>query len=460
MTHRRNFRWAARAAILMGAGAPALAAVPYGATPDWQNTTRRQVGALQIADVNGDGYNDLIVGCYSSSSFPPYTDWENFIHFNLGDGLLETEPSWVSTDEVSSPDLEVGDINNDGFPDIVSINGGAAMSPSVIYYNTNNVISPSPGWSTTMTRRVWGTDGVLFDVDNDGDLDLFVAGQGAVDTDPYRPLYGFRGSGSVGGTLETTPSWASADEAIQNSLAAADFDGDGWTDLAVARWVNFQTCIYRNINGTLSSTPTWQSGRTSGDRGIAAADIDGDGDPDLAVGTSSGVIIYTNESGTLVQTSLLTAPFYGIQEMRMADIDNDGDPDLATVNFSDGRTHIYENVNGVLSTTPTWTYDSPLVGNTLAFGDLNGDGWLDLAIGFSGQPAIAVFYAKPAFLVGDMNCDGAVSVSDIGPFVLAITDPAAYEAAFPDCNILAGDTNGDGQLSVSDIGPFVALLTE
>lgn len=62
-------------------------------------------------------------------------------------------------------------------------------------------------------------------------------------------------------------------------------------------------------------------------------------------------------------------------------------------------------------------------------------------------------------LVGDLNCDGAVSVSDIGPFVLALTDPASYAVQFPDCDIISADVNNDGFVTVSDIGPFVALLT-
>lgn len=62
-------------------------------------------------------------------------------------------------------------------------------------------------------------------------------------------------------------------------------------------------------------------------------------------------------------------------------------------------------------------------------------------------------------LLGDMNCDGVVSVGDIGAFVLALTDPAGYAAQFPDCDINNGDINGDGIVSVGDIGAFVALLT-
>ena len=62
-------------------------------------------------------------------------------------------------------------------------------------------------------------------------------------------------------------------------------------------------------------------------------------------------------------------------------------------------------------------------------------------------------------LLGDMNCDGLISVSDIAPFVLALTNPAEYALQFPDCNILNADLNGSGDISVSDIAGFVALLT-
>ena len=58
-----------------------------------------------------------------------------------------------------------------------------------------------------------------------------------------------------------------------------------------------------------------------------------------------------------------------------------------------------------------------------------------------------------------MNCDGVLSVGDIGGFVLALTDPAGYAAAFPECDINNGDMNGDTAVSVGDIGLFVTALT-
>jgi hypothetical protein len=63
------------------------------------------------------------------------------------------------------------------------------------------------------------------------------------------------------------------------------------------------------------------------------------------------------------------------------------------------------------------------------------------------------------FLVGDLNCDGEVDFHDINPFVLALTDIAAYELMFPGCPFENRDINGDGEFNFADINPFVALLS-
>ncbi len=426
--------------------------VPYGATPDWTNTLRRQVSALQIADMNGDGRNDLVVGCYSSQSFPAYTDWENMVYYNVGGGL-ETEPSWVSTDEVSTIDLQVADINRDGFLDIYAANGlGAA---SVIYFGSAGGPSTSPGWFSTVPGNTFAVSAAIFDVDRDGDLDVFTGNQGLTQASPFRPMYGFRNNN---GNLETTPFWQSAESSIQNSLSVGDYDNDGWPDLAVSKWVNFQSAVYRNVNGAMQTVPAWTTGETTADRGTAWADVDGNGFVDLALGRSA-TSWYRNDAGVLSFAAALTAPFWSHSELRFADVNRDGRPDLAETHFSDGRTHIYLNNDGELSIAPSWSYDAGPLGTAIAFGDLNGDTWLDFAIGYSGQPSIAVFYAVPPALLGDMNCDGIVSVGDIAGFVLALTDPAGYAAAFPACDINNGDINGDSVVSVGDIAAFVTLLT-
>jgi len=65
----------------------------------------------------------------------------------------------------------------------------------------------------------------------------------------------------------------------------------------------------------------------------------------------------------------------------------------------------------------------------------------------------------PPPLPGDLDCDGMVNAFDIDPFVLALTDEAAYAAEFPTCDYMAADTNQDGEVNVFDVDPFVALLT-
>ncbi|MEW6252738.1 MAG: hypothetical protein AB1716_19045 [Planctomycetota bacterium] len=61
-------------------------------------------------------------------------------------------------------------------------------------------------------------------------------------------------------------------------------------------------------------------------------------------------------------------------------------------------------------------------------------------------------------LLGDLNCDDVVNFDDINPFVLALTDPAAYAIAYPNCPFENRDINGDGLFNFDDINPFVALL--
>ncbi len=69
-----------------------------------------------------------------------------------------------------------------------------------------------------------------------------------------------------------------------------------------------------------------------------------------------------------------------------------------------------------------------------------------------------VLARNPLMIPGDLNCDGGVDFDDINPFVLALTDPSAYAAAFPDCHVRNADINGDESVNFDDINAFVALL--
>ncbi len=69
-----------------------------------------------------------------------------------------------------------------------------------------------------------------------------------------------------------------------------------------------------------------------------------------------------------------------------------------------------------------------------------------------------VIAEAPAWPPGDMNCSGALGFDDINPFVLALTDPAAWALEYPGCPLSNGDVSGNGSFGFEDINPFVALL--
>lgn len=93
--------------------------------------------------------------------------------------------------------------------------------------------------------------------------------------------------------------------------------------------------------------------------------------------------------------------------------------------------------------------------------DLNGQFMYDVWNNNGKCPPELMRFAQTdliSWLPGDLNCDGEVNILDINPFVLALSDPVAYTAAFPNCNIALGDLNNDGELNVLDINPFIAAL--
>lgn len=427
---------------------------PYPLIPDWQLNLRRQVGAVRIADMNGDGRNDIVIGCYISNSFPPYDNWRDMIVFNTPTGL-EAAPSWVSADQVHTGDVQIGDINNDGRPDILAVTGGGGFAAPRIYYGGGGPLggpSTSPAWVSTPPTSGWATGGALFDADNDGDLDIVTTNQG-VSPNPYRPMYFWRNLQAQGGGLPTSPVWASTESSIQNTVATADMDGDALPEIAVAKWVNFKSGLYENVAGTPSLNPVWEATTTSGDRGAAWADVDANGWPDLMIGgsgSSNQSRLYSNTAGVLTQTWSAALAFVGQQEITFADVNHDGRPDYAEVHFSNGQTHIFINENGTLHTTPDWTYDAPEVGNALDFGDLNGDGRPDLVVGYSGDVSVRVFYAIVPPCLGDLNHDGVVNTFDLTEFL------ASFATSVPPGT--SGDLNHDGVVNTQDLTLFLGAF--
>lgn len=358
---------------------------PYAATPDWQNALRLQVAGLAFGDLDGDGRDDLAVATYHSNSFPPYEDWHDYVYFNAG-GTLESEPSWRSADQSHSSEVAIADVNGDGSNDLVVARGGFSYDPNAVYFGSAKGLAATAGWHSQ--QPAWAVGMVLVDIDGDGDLDLVTANQGNGDSDPYRPLYLFRNDGSG---FAATPDWQSAEAAVQNSVAAGDLDGDGDRDLAVAKWANFQSAAYANDGKTLATAPFWSSGSTAGDRGVAIADFDGDGDQDILLGQTRLTVYANDGHGGFAPAWQADNTDSDHQGVTVADVNGDGLPDVAEIDFSRGKVWLYLSHDGALDPVPAWSYDGDGAGTALAFGDVNGDGLPDLAVGFSGQPSVVVF---------------------------------------------------------------------
>jgi uncharacterized repeat protein (TIGR02543 family) len=68
----------------------------------------------------------------------------------------------------------------------------------------------------------------------------------------------------------------------------------------------------------------------------------------------------------------------------------------------------------------------------------------------------AVFTQNPAGCLGDMNCDGRITFTDIDLFVEALSGESSW--SHPNCPWINADVNGSGSVTFADIDPFVALI--
>ena len=231
------------------------------------------------------------------------------------------------------------------------------------------------------------------------------------------------------------------------------FHGDGVNTIDVPyvtdRWVKIQCVIDLDSDWTdiyyddeLVAEYTWTGGVLG--EGGGALDI-------------AAVDLYANGSSMVYYDDLRIDP--GCGETLEDDADGDG-LDLLTEFFL-GTDSCAPDTDG--DEVPDGEDNCPLMGNPEQ-ADCDGDGLGDVCALVSGLSEDADGSGVPdecefELLVGDLNCDGSVDFFDINAFVLAVTNPAEYEAAYPDCDIVLADINGDGEVNFFDIDPFVALVT-
>ncbi len=252
----------------------------------------------------------------------------------------------------------------------------------------------TPNWISTDVTSV-STGGMFADINQDGWLDYVVANGNDMARQKVVVYYN-----NGNGTFATTPNWQSTDIDYHGHLDVGDVNGDGYPDVAVSVYIGpsgfsspGKVKLYLNNAGTLSSNPGWVSGDNFYTFSCAFGDADSDGDLDLAVACGESYNsfpgqqrIYFNIGGTLeTLPSWKSAAFIYSYDVNWFDMDNDRDLDLVFANEGYPN-YVYQNNNGVISTTPIWqSADASTQANSLFTGDVNNDGYLDLAISDNNQ---------------------------------------------------------------------------
>ncbi|NJR70694.1 MAG: hypothetical protein HC771_20165 [Synechococcales cyanobacterium CRU_2_2] len=286
------------------------------------------------------------------------------------------------------------DIDNDGDLDAFI---GAENGDTLFFKNTGNSLSPvfSPGVvnpfgvinvAIAMGGAIAGvpqfdSNPSLVDIDNDGDLDLFIG------TYPYGDTLFFRNTGSASNPVFAAPSinpFGLKNVGEFNSPTFVDIDNDGDFDAFIGNYPDGNTVFFKNTGS--ASNPVFAAPVANAfglaNIGIfsspAFGDLDGDGDLDALVGTEGGDLTYFRNQGTAQSPSFAPAvinPFSlrnvgTFSSPEMTDIDGDGDLDVF-VGTESGETFFFENNSTAGQAPQFFTYEAIAATGGLTLGSVN-----------------------------------------------------------------------------------------
>lgn len=325
------------------------------------------LGGIAVADFNGDGYTDIYL--VNAAGSP------NQLYFNNHDNTF-TEVGHASgvDNNINSWGTVAGDIDNDGDMDIYVANYKA---PNNLYINDGNGKFIDMALQAGVTGSVLGSDSgysssaTMADFDNDGYLDLYVLNRAQQTTNYANNFYHNNGDG----TFADLTSWANHSE-LQTALAvgSSDYDNDGYMDIYVANEFGLDGFLHNNQNNTFTDLgPALNIPPTAG-MGVDYTDFDHDGDFDIYVtNLGSDIFLVNNGDGTVTNQDTAVGIYNSTMSwgVNIADYDNDGYDDIYVVNGSMIRIGIYPQANIFYRNIGIGSFSD--ITNTTGLGDI-GDG--------------------------------------------------------------------------------------